>query len=115
MTGPRFPRSIYRNPVTGQLIPAAFPIRTYAPLWKKPNAMSSNLYHGIFVYNPFWNPQRFPALHRMGFDQVYDTSTGADRVSTIKRSQDNPLMPELYNVLLKGRVHELLHVHYKKD
>ncbi len=38
----------------------------------------------------------------------------SDRVSTIKRSQDNPLMPQLYNGLLMGRVHELLHVDYTK-
>lgn len=36
----------------------------------------------------------------------------ADRVSTIKRSQDNPLMKELYSTVLKGKEHELLHVHY---
>lgn len=38
----------------------------------------------------------------------------ADRVSTIKRSQDNPLMKELYEGVMKGRVHELLHVDYLK-
>ena len=38
----------------------------------------------------------------------------SDRVSTIKRSQDNPLMEELYNGLMKGKVHELLHVDYVK-
>ncbi len=36
----------------------------------------------------------------------------ADRVSTIKRSQDNPLMKELYSTVLNGKEHELLHVHY---
>ena len=36
----------------------------------------------------------------------------SDRVSLIKRSQDNPLMKELYGTVLKGREHELLHVHY---
>lgn len=36
----------------------------------------------------------------------------ADRLSSIKRSEENPLMMSLYNGLLKGRVHELLHVHY---
>ena len=39
----------------------------------------------------------------------------AGRVSTIKRSQDNPLMKELYVGVMKGRVHELLHVDYVKD
>ena len=36
----------------------------------------------------------------------------ADSVSAVKRSQDNPLMKELYGGLLKGREHELLHVNY---
>ena len=39
----------------------------------------------------------------------------SDKVSTIKRSQDNPLMKELYEGLLKGRTHELLHVDYLVD
>ena len=39
----------------------------------------------------------------------------ADQVSRIKRSEENPLMLDLYNGLLKGRVHELLHVHYGKE
>ncbi|MBE6692918.1 MAG: 4Fe-4S dicluster domain-containing protein [Ruminococcaceae bacterium] len=39
----------------------------------------------------------------------------ADRTSTIKRSQDNPMMNELYNGVLKGKVHELLHTHYIAD
>ena len=38
----------------------------------------------------------------------------ADRMCSIKRSEENPLMMSLYNGLLKGRVHELLHVHYHK-
>ncbi len=36
----------------------------------------------------------------------------ADKLSSIKRSEENPLMMSLYNGLLKGKVHELLHVHY---
>ena len=36
----------------------------------------------------------------------------ADRMCNIKRSEENPLMTTLYNNMLKGRVHELLHVHY---
>ena len=39
----------------------------------------------------------------------------SDRASMIKRSQDNPLMNELYATVLKGREHELLHVHYTHD
>lgn len=38
-----------------------------------------------------------------------------DRISTIKRSQDNPLMDELYATVLKGKEHELLHVSYIKE
>lgn len=36
----------------------------------------------------------------------------ADKLTNIKRSEENPLMMSLYNGILKGRVHELLHVHY---
>lgn len=36
----------------------------------------------------------------------------ADRVSSIKRSEENPLAESLYDGILRGRVHELLHVHY---
>lgn len=38
----------------------------------------------------------------------------SDKMMRIKRSEENPLMLSLYNGLLKGRVHELLHVHYDK-
>ena len=37
----------------------------------------------------------------------------ADKLSNIKRAEENPLMLTLYQGLLKGRVHELLHVEYK--
>ncbi|MDR1508277.1 MAG: [FeFe] hydrogenase, group A [Synergistaceae bacterium] len=36
----------------------------------------------------------------------------ADRMCGIKRSEENPLMVSLYSGLLKGKVHELLHVNY---
>ncbi|MCL2365476.1 MAG: [FeFe] hydrogenase, group A [Oscillospiraceae bacterium] len=36
----------------------------------------------------------------------------ADKMCSFKRSEENPLAMPLYNGLLKGRVHELLHVHY---
>ena len=41
----------------------------------------------------------------------------ADRMSSIKRSEENPVMMALYSGLLKGKVHKLLHVHYgeKRD
>ena len=38
----------------------------------------------------------------------------ADKMLSIKRSEENPLMLSLYDGVLKGRVHELLHVHYSK-
>lgn len=38
----------------------------------------------------------------------------SDNVSSIKRSEENPIVTSLYQGILKGRVHELLHVHYKK-
>ena len=36
----------------------------------------------------------------------------ADKMLSIKRSEENPLMLSLYDGVLKGRVHELLHGHY---
>lgn len=36
----------------------------------------------------------------------------ADKLCNIKRSEENPLMMSLYNGILKGKVHELLHVEY---
>jgi len=43
----------------------------------------------------------------------------ADKMSQIKRSEENPMMMTLYNGILKKNRHELLHVHYhgveKKD
>ena len=38
----------------------------------------------------------------------------SDKVSTIRCAQDNPLIAELYEGLLKGRTHELLHIDYCK-
>ena len=38
-----------------------------------------------------------------------------DKLSSIKRSEESPLMMALYEGLLKGRVHELLHVHYAPE
>ncbi len=37
----------------------------------------------------------------------------ADRLSSVKRSEENPLIMSLYSGLLKGKVHKLLHVEYK--
>lgn len=38
----------------------------------------------------------------------------ADKLCTLKRSEENPLMDKLYDGILKGREHELLHVSYVK-
>ena len=40
---------------------------------------------------------------------LYET----DRMSNIKRSEENPVIMALYGGLLKGKVHQLLHVHYQ--
>ena len=37
----------------------------------------------------------------------------ADRTSLIKRSESNPIATEMLEGMLKGRTHELLHVHYE--
>ena len=37
-----------------------------------------------------------------------------DRMLSIRRAEDNPILNELYNGVLKDRIHELLHVHYGK-
>ena len=37
----------------------------------------------------------------------------ADRTSLIKRSESNPIATDMLKGMLKGRTHELLHVHYK--
>lgn len=40
---------------------------------------------------------------------LYET----DRMSNIKRSEENPVVMALYGGLLKGKIHKLLHVHYQ--
>ena len=36
----------------------------------------------------------------------------ADRLLSIRRSEDNPIISTIYQDIIKGRVHELLHVEY---
>ena len=38
----------------------------------------------------------------------------ADRIQSIRRSEENPIISSIYRDVIKGRVHELLHVHYGK-
>ncbi len=50
-------------------------------------------------------------------DGKYNRGAGlynADRMSNIKRSEENPIIKELYDGMLKGKVHKLLHVNYLK-
>jgi len=51
-------------------------------------------------------------------EKKLDRSTGlyaVDTASSLRRSEDNPLMQGLYDGILKGKVHELLHVHYHHE
>ena len=52
-----------------------------------------------------------------GDDKQSARSTGlydSDKLLSIRYAEDNPVLDTLYNGILKGKVHELLHVHYKK-
>ena len=37
-----------------------------------------------------------------------------DMLRSIRRSEENPILDSVYDNIIKGRAHELLHVHYKK-
>lgn len=41
-----------------------------------------------------------------------DTIYASDKQTQMRHSDENPIIPTLYNGVLKGRTHELLHVHY---
>ena len=50
-------------------------------------------------------------------DGCEDRSKGlynADRLQSIRRSEDNPAMMTIYKDIIKGKAHELLHVDYTK-
>lgn len=38
----------------------------------------------------------------------------SDRLLSIRRAEENPILSSLYSGILKGKVHELLHVEYEK-
>ena len=38
----------------------------------------------------------------------------ADRLLSVRTSDENPVVTAIYNDIIKDRAHELLHVHYKK-
>ncbi|VBB06724.1 respiratory-chain nadh dehydrogenase 75 kd subunit signature 1 [Lucifera butyrica] len=53
----------------------------------------------------------------IGGEGKWNRSAGlyeADRMSNIKRSEENPVIMALYGGLLKGKVHKLLHVDYRR-
>lgn len=56
-----------------------------------------------------------PFSHKTERDSRATGIYKADKVSQIKRSEENPLMMSLYNGLLKHRTHELLHVSYERE
>lgn len=56
-----------------------------------------------------------PFSHKAGKESRAHGIYKADKVSQLKRSEENPLMMSLYNGLLKHRTHELLHVSYVKE
>ena len=39
----------------------------------------------------------------------------ADRLMSVRRSEENPVMTTIYQDIIKGKAHELLHVHYGKE
>lgn len=43
-----------------------------------------------------------------------DTLYASDKQTQMRHSDENPIIPSLYDGVLKGRTHELLHVHYHK-
>ena len=53
-----------------------------------------------------------PFSHKQEKEARAEGMYRADKVSQLKRSEENPLMMSLYNGLLKHRTHELLHVSY---
>ena len=39
----------------------------------------------------------------------------SDKLLSIRRSEENPILDNLYDDVIKGKVHELLHVDYTKN
>ncbi len=53
-------------------------------------------------------PHAKATLQEQRMEGLYE----ADRMSTVKRSEENPLMDSIYDKVIKGKEHEMLHVHY---
>ncbi len=49
-------------------------------------------------------------VKRLRADAIY----ASDKQTQLRHSDENPVIPNLYEGILKGRTHELLHVHYDK-
>ncbi|WP_419824449.1 [FeFe] hydrogenase, group A [Anoxybacterium hadale] len=47
---------------------------------------------------------------RLRAESIY----ASDKQTQLRHADENPVIPDLYNTLLKDRTHELLHVHYHK-
>lgn len=56
-----------------------------------------------------------PYADKDGCNQRSQGLYEADRLLSIRRSEENPVMNTIYQDIIKGKVHELLHVHYQKD
>ena len=56
-------------------------------------------------------PHGLQEIKKQRADGLYD----ADRSALIRRSERNPVAKEMLEGELKGRTHELLHVHYQHD
>lgn len=53
-----------------------------------------------------------PFAARSDLDERANGIYEADRLLSIRRSEENPLITSVYNDIIRGKVHELLHVHY---
>jgi NADH-quinone oxidoreductase subunit G len=55
-----------------------------------------------------------PYAGKNGCKERSDGLYQADRLLSIRRSEENPVMTTIYQDIIKGKAHELLHVHYTK-
>ena len=55
-----------------------------------------------------------PFTRREGKEERAKGLYDADKLSQVKRSEENPVMMALYGGILKNKIHELLHVNYYK-
>ena len=55
-----------------------------------------------------------PFVHTDTIKQRGEGLYKADKMCSIKRSEENPILSNIYDDILKDKTHELLHVHYEK-